>query len=131
MQKKLIFVLAVIAVVFAITEVSAQPMRFRADMTCNFQHERTVEIVFDPEVGDQKAQVFYGPGKMSSAPPSPTGGEIVEMGKNGEEWSFKRDCTTRFTKIKRDESGKMTISFLIGAPGRGHFAEGELKPVVQ
>ena len=63
----------------------AQPLKYKAELYCNWQKERTIEIVFDPQIGDQKARVFVGPANISPSPPSPPGGNW---------WIWKRTATT-------------------------------------
>jgi hypothetical protein len=127
--RKVVFTALVVAILMTMltTVGMAQPMRYKAELYCNWQKERTMEIVFDPQIGDQKARVFVGPANISPSPPSPPGGELVDLEKDGDDkWKYRRGGALRSATIKKDESGKLIIFYFTRG---GNYAEGELKPV--
>ena len=127
--RKVVFTALVAAILLSMltTVGMAQPMRYKAELYCNFQKERTIEIVFDPQIGDQKARVFAGPANISPSPPSPPEGELVDLKKDGEDkWTYRRSGAVRSVTIKKDDSGKLIMFYFTKG---SNYAEGELKPV--
>jgi hypothetical protein len=127
--RKVVFTALVAAILLSMltTVGMAQPMRYKAELYCNWQKERTIEIVFDPQIGDQKARVFVGPATISPSPPSPPEGELVDLAKDGDDrWTYRRSGAVRSATIKKDENATFIIFYFT----RGsNYAEGELKPV--
>ena len=129
--RRIVFATLMVAIVIATTEavIAAQSglQRYKADLYCNFQFERSIEITFDPGIGNQRVKVFESAANISPSPASPPGGELVDLIKDGDEWSFHRASALKSATIKRDEKGKLIIFYFTRG---GNYAEGELKPVI-
>lgn len=125
MKKAAFFIFAVAITLTALTAVTvtAGEVRYKADVYCNFKFDRTVEIIFDPAVGAQKAWVFYGEPRLARVPGSPPGGEWVDMKKlDDNRWVFRRNGAMKDTTIIKD-AGRLIIRYF----GSGNYAEGELR----